>query len=163
MIINKEGKLFGKISIVDIAVVLILVLLAIGIYTRFSGNTKVVVSNGQKIQCTFVVKNLRQYSVDALKKGGPMFDKTSKELIGTITDVRVEPGKYNINMSDGTYKAAVPEDRYNVYVTVEFDGKAGDSGYYTAANKFLGAGSWVVVVTKYSECNAMVSSIGLVQ
>ena len=45
MIINKEGKLFGKISIVDIAVVLIVILLAIGIYTRFSGNTKVVVSN----------------------------------------------------------------------------------------------------------------------
>ncbi len=37
MIINKEGKLFGKISIVDIAVVLIVILLAIGIYTRFSG------------------------------------------------------------------------------------------------------------------------------
>ena len=48
MIINKEGKLFGKISIVDIAVVLIVILLAIGIYTRFSGNTKVVVSNAQK-------------------------------------------------------------------------------------------------------------------
>lgn len=163
MIINKEGKLFGKISIVDIAVVLIVILLAIGIYTRFSGNTKVVVSNGQKIECTFVVKNLRQYSVDALKKGGTMYDKTSKELIGTITDVRVESGRYNVNMMDGSYKEAIPEDRYNVYVTVEFNGKAGDSGYYTAANKFLGAGSWVTVVTKYSECGAMVTSIGLAQ
>ena len=131
MIINKEGKFFGKISIVDIAVVLIIVLLAIGVYTRFSGNTKVVVSNGQKIKCTFVVKNLRQYSVNALKEGGAMYDKTSKELIGTITDVKAEPGRYNVNMIDGSYKEAIPEDRYNVYVTVEFNGKAGDSGYYT--------------------------------
>ena len=114
MIINKEGKLFGKIRIVDIAVVLIVILLAIGIYTRFSGNTKVVVSNGQKIECTFVVKNLRQYSVDELKKGGAMYDKTSKELIGTITDVRVESGRYNVNMMDGSYKEAIPEGRYNV-------------------------------------------------
>ena len=91
------------------------------------------------------------------------YDKTSKELIGTITDVRVEPGRYNINMMDGSYKEAIPEGRYNVYVTVEFDGKAGDSGYYTAANKFLGVGSWVTVVTKYSECGAMVTSISLAQ
>ncbi len=92
-----------------------------------------------------------------------MYDKTSKELIGTITDVRVESGRYNVNMMDGSYKEAIPDGRYNVYVTVEFNGKAGDSGYYTAANKFLGAGSWVTVVTKYSECGAMVTSIGLAQ
>ena len=80
MIINKEGKLFGKISIVDIAVVLIVILLAIGIYTRFSGNTKVVVSNGQKIECTFVVKNLRQYSVDALKRAAQCMIRHQKSL-----------------------------------------------------------------------------------
>ena len=35
MIINKEGKLFGKISVVDILVVVLLVVAAFGVYTKF--------------------------------------------------------------------------------------------------------------------------------
>lgn len=159
MIINKEGKLFGKISIVDIAVVLIIAVLAIGIYSRFFGQSKVVVSSGQEIECTFLIRNVRSYTVDALKKGGNVYDKTSKELIGEITDVRQEDGMYNVNKIDGSFVQATPEDRYNVYLTVEFTGKAGESGYYTAANKFLGIGTTANMTTKYSEFGATVYAI----
>lgn len=159
MIINKEGKLFGKISIVDIAVILIAVLLAAGIYIRFSGSSNVVVSSGEKIECTFKVKNLRTYTVDALKKGGGLYDKTSKEYIGDITEVKVEEGNYKVNMQDGSFKSVTPPDRYNVYVTVQFKGKSGDSGFFTAANKFLGTGGSVNFTTKYADCGGIVYDI----
>ena len=50
-----------------------------------------------------------------------------------------------------------------IYVTVEFDGKASDNGYYTAANKYLGAGTSVGFTTKYAECESTVYSIGNVK
>ena len=157
--INKDGKLFGKISIIDIAVIVIIIALIVGAVIRFSGGSSKIVTSGEDIECTFIVRNLRQYTVDALKKQGPMFDKVSKEFIGDITDVRVEDGMYKVNMADGTFESSTPEERYNVYVTVKFKGKSGSNGYYTAANKFLGAGSSVNITTKYAECESTVYDI----
>lgn len=159
MIINKDGKLFGKVSIVDVAVVIIILVLAIGGYRMFSGNTGAVVSTGEKIECTFIVKNVRTYTVEALEKKGSLYDKTSKEYIGEIKDIKVEDGLYQVNMADGSFKQATAEDRYNVYVTVEFEGKASENGYYTAANKYLGAGTTLGITTKYAECESTVYSI----
>lgn len=160
MIINKDGKLFGKVSIADIAVVLAVIVLALGIYSRFSGrNGAVVTASGEPIECTFFVKNVRMYSVEAMQKGGPVYDRTSKEYIGDITDVRYEQGKYQVNMADGSFKEAVPEERYNVYMTVRFKGKVSDNGFYTAANKYLAAGTSVVFNTKYAQCESTVYTI----
>lgn len=162
MIINRDGKLFGKISIIDIAVVLIVVILAIGIYGKFSGGTATTVTSGEKIECTFLVKNIRMYTVEALQKGGGLYDKTSKEFIGDIKNVSYEEGKYFVNMADGSFKTIDnPEDRYNAYVTVEFLGKTSNKGYYTAANKYLAAGTTVLINSKYAECESTVYSIGL--
>lgn len=157
--INREGKLFGKISVIDIAVVLIVVLLAVGIYVKFSGNSKVQVSSGETISCTVLVKNVRMYTINALEKGGPVYDKTTKEYIGDIVDVTYEPGLSQVNMADGTYANIVPEERYNAYVTLEFTGKVSDNGYYTATNKHLGTGTNLVMTSKYSACEGMVDSI----
>ena len=93
MIINKDGKLFGKISIIDIAVVLIVVVLIAGIYVRFSGKAATnVVTDSQKVECTFLVKNVRMYTVEALQKSEKVYDKTSKEFIGDVTNVTYEDG-----------------------------------------------------------------------
>ncbi|MBQ3573467.1 MAG: DUF4330 family protein, partial [Clostridia bacterium] len=54
MIINKEGKIFGKISIIDIAVVLIIIVLAACIYIKFWGTTQTIATTAQDIECTFV-------------------------------------------------------------------------------------------------------------
>lgn len=159
MIINKEGKLFGKISVIDIAVILIIAVLAACIYIRFSGTTQTIATSGEDIGCTFLVRNIRSFSVDALERGGSVYDKTSKEYIGKITDVRIEAGEYQVNMADGSFKTISPDDRYNAYITVEFEGKVGENGYYTAANKYLAAGTTVVINTKYAQCESTVYSI----
>ncbi len=157
--INKDGKLFGKISIVDIAVVLIILILGFGIYAKFGGQAGAVVSSSEKIECTFLVKNVRNYTADALDKKGALYDKVSKEYIGDITKVVVKEGLYQVNMADGSFKQIAPEERYNVYVTVEFSGKASENGFYTAANKYLGAGTSAMITTKYAECESTVYSI----
>ncbi len=164
MIINKDGKLFGRISIVDIVVVLIVVVLAVGIFLKFSGkSTEAVATTGEEIECTFLVKNVRMYTIDALKKGGQLYDRVAKEYIGEITDVRYEDGKYQVNMADGSFMPAVPDERYNAYVTVEFTGKVNENGYYTATNKYLSVGSTVLFNSKYAQCESTVYSIGTVE
>lgn len=159
MIINKDGKLFGKISIVDIAVVLVIVLLAVGLAAKFGGKTSLNLSTNEKIQSTLLVRNVRMYSVEALQKGGELYDKTTKEYIGDITDVRYEAGEATVNMADGTFSVVPVEGRYNVYVTVEFTGKTSDKGYYTEANKQIGTGSTIVFNSKFAQCESTVVDV----
>lgn len=161
--INRDGKLFGKVSIIDIVVIALVIVLALGVYKMFADDSSAVVTSSEKVECTFIIKNVRSYTADALAKKGSLYDKVSKEYVGEITDVKVDDGLYQINMADGSFKQVVPEDRYNVYVTVEFDGKASDNGYYTAVNKYLGAGTSLGITTKYAECESTVYSISSVE
>ena len=99
---------------------------------------------------------------EVLKRLAPMVQKykTSKEYIGDVTDVTYEEGMYQVNMADGSFKPVAPEERYNVYVTVVFDGKTSNDGYYTKANKYLSTGTSLVFNTKYAQCESTVYSIG---
>lgn len=156
---KKDGKLFGKVSVIDIAAILILILLAVGVLVKFSGNQNVQVASGEALQCTVQVKNVRDFTVEALKKGGPVFDKTTKEYIGEITDVTSEPGTTMLLLTDGTYREVQTGDRYNAYVTIAFTGKAGDNGYYTATNKQMCTGSSIALNAKYSQCDGVIKSV----
>ncbi len=159
MIVNKDGKLFGKISIVDIAVLLVIVLLVVGLVSKFGGKTSLNLSTNEKIQCTLLVKNVRMFSVEALQKGGELYDKTTKEYIGDITEVNYVPGEATVNMADGSFAVVPVEGRYNVYVTVEFSGKISDKGYYTAANKQIGTGATIIFNSKFAQCESTVTDV----
>ncbi len=147
--INKEGKLFGKISIIDILVVLAIVVAALGIYTRFFvGNTKVETASSH-IEYRLKVQNVRIGTVEALERyKGAIYDTDTKEYLGDITAVEYTEATSGIETSNGQIKEAVLPERYDVLVTVNVDGKVNDSGYYTANNQALAAGSSYVFQAK---------------
>ena len=85
----KDGKLFGKISIIDIIVVLCVIVLAFGIYAKFTSNSDAVSSSEKaKIEYVYKVKGVRDFTIDAFKKGGPVYDQDTKEYMGEVTGVR---------------------------------------------------------------------------
>lgn len=160
---KKDGKLFGKISIIDICVVLIFVLLIAGLYIKFSGSSAVDMTSGQNIECTLKVEKVRQYTVDALTQGGAVYDESSKEYIGEIINVTSAPAEYSLEMADGSYDHVVLEDRYDAFVTVAFKGKAGENGYYTSSNRQMGVGGTVEMNTKFAQCEGTIVEIGVVE
>lgn len=159
MIINKEGKLFGKISVVDILVVAVLVVAVLGIYTKFfKTNERVTVSN-EIIEYKMSVKNIRQGSVDALSKLGPIYDTTTKEYMGEITEVSSVPAKGERTLGDGSVINAQIPDRFDVEFTVKVDGSSNNSGYYTKNNLLLCVGSKFVVSGKYVKTTGEICAI----
>lgn len=161
--LSKDGKLFGKVSIIDISVVLIFVLLIVGVLIKFSGNQTVEFVSGEPLECTLKVHGVRNYTVEALKKGGAVYDTTTKEYIGEIKDVWSEDSQTLVNMSDGSIKLADSDNRYNAFVKVSFTGKAAESGYYTASNRQIAAGSTILIASKYAQCTSHVVEVGKVQ
>ena len=149
--LNKEGKLFGKISIIDIIVILAIAVLAFGVYIRFiSPSATKVVTSKQKIEYTIEIKEVRIGSVEALKKGGEVIDTTINQSAGKIVDVIYENAVNTRIFNDGTISQTNIPERYNVKVKIQVDGKKGEAGYFTSTNQSLLIGGPLYFKTKYA-------------
>lgn len=158
--INKDGKLFGKISIIDILVILVIVIAAFGVYTRFfMGNEKVETASS-RIEYTMKVSEVRQGTVDALKNfKGEVYDDTTKEFLGEITEVTYRDAVKAVEMATGELKDSVIPERYDAFVTIRVDGKINASGYYTANNQPIAAGSNVVIYSKAAKTTGTIVDV----
>lgn len=156
---SKNGKLFGKISIIDLLVVVLVIILAAGVYLRFSGNNADQFVTGETYHCIVRVENVRTYTIDALSKGGKVYDSSTKEYIGTIEGVTSEPGSAAMTLADGSRVMAPMENRYHAYVTIAFDGKESGDGYYTAANQQISVGGTLQMRSKFSECEGKIVNV----
>ena len=163
MFIDKEGKLFGKVSIIDIIVVLAIVVAAFGVYNRFASANSKVETVTQNIEYTMIVKGVRQGTVDALEKGGQVFEATTKEYFGEIVGTDYVAAVDYEEMLNGEIKSVELPEKYDVTVTVRIDGKVNDSGYYTGSNAALNVGSRHVFYSKYAKTTGEIMSVKEVQ
>lgn len=157
--INKDGKLFGKVSIIDILVVIVIIAMAFGIYMRFFKTPEIVEVKTEKFTYTVRVDKVRIFSVDALENKGDIYDSETKEYLGKIVDVKWENFKDTGVKSDGTPVLIDYPDRYTVILKIETDGNISENGYYTASNRMISVGSEVQFESKYIETTGSVISI----
>lgn len=162
--INKDGKLFGKISIIDILVVLAIAVLALGVYSRFfTGNEKVETASS-RIEYTMKIKEIRLGTVNALADfKGPITSDTTKEYMGDIVDVTYTNAVKGVELDNGKMKESEIPERYDVTVTVQVDGNVNQSGYYTATNQVLTAGSNHVFSSKAAKTTGTIMDVYEIQ
>lgn len=158
--INRQGKLFGKISIIDILAIVAVVLIVLGVYIKFFAPSGEVVTSGHKIEYTMKFSEVRSYTVEAFQKGGTAADETTHEDMGKIVNVTAEPSKVTRDMADGSIVELEVPEKYDVYVTFQVDGKLSDTGYYTDKdNKIIGVGSRTTVNTKFAQSYGEIVSV----
>lgn len=155
---DKNGKIFGKVNIIDLVAILIVVLAIVGITIRF---TSIAAENvNQKAHFTYVVEieDVRIYSVNALKKMGTATDKQGN-VIGEITNVEYDKMvRQHVNENGEPVKVTTPL-RYVAKVTLESEGKDTDSGYFVGENTELSVGSSITMYTKYSNCSGKIVKV----
>ena len=79
-----------------------------------------------------------------------MYDSDTKEYAGEVVGVREEESVQSISLVDGTYKTVTVPNNYDVYVTIQVDGKYNSLGLYTNENKYIGAGQTLNAKTKFA-------------
>lgn len=88
MIIDENGKLFRKVSIIDILIVLVILLCIAGAVIRFSGLLGDNGSTPVQIEYVLRVRQIRDESVNAIMKKGELYSSLSDEAyLGTVTNV----------------------------------------------------------------------------
>ncbi|MBQ8526605.1 MAG: DUF4330 domain-containing protein [Clostridia bacterium] len=120
MIIDNKGKLFGKINIIDICVILIVVLALAMTYFKFNLSAHSdVVEYETTVTYTIQARNLRSFTLDGVEIGDKLYDHSSDKYSGTIVDKNITPATEYLTRADGTIvKTGLPE-RYDLELTVE--------------------------------------------
>ena len=121
-IIDKKGRLFGLINIVDLLIiVLLLALVAVGV-KRFGNKAAVGEATTKKGVITAEIKDVRDVTAKNVKVGDPIYDYDKGTLIGKILTAQVEPYKDKTEYQGKFFNAEVP-DKYRVIVTLDADVK----------------------------------------
>ncbi|MBR6523155.1 MAG: DUF4330 domain-containing protein [Clostridia bacterium] len=164
MIIDEKGRLFSKISIIDLAIVLLLVVAIAFVGFKVVGFGKTSEITEKKMQAheiTFRINGVRQATIDALEKsvGGVVCDARSKE-IGTLLRIEsVEPLINNMLNDDGSLTPVEVPEKYVVKVVVDADIiRTGDSIILPNKMKLL-IGSNMTISTKEIAVETAVTKI----
>lgn len=160
----KDGKLFGKINLFDFAIVILVIILIIAGATKFKTFDKTVDASAMgKIQYTFLIKDVRSYTADALESGDAVFDSATNINIGTITNVKKEPAKVTKSLADGSTKIFENEYKNDVILTIETPGTMSNTGYFANKSIELKVGSEKEIETLYMTSLGRVASISYIE
>lgn len=162
MIIDKYGRLFGKISIVDIIVILLAVLVFAGVYVRFTGNKGKAVVKNDTFNYTLNIENVRQATLDAIDDSVNTHFYNSQKTgddMGVLIGYEARPATRLVEKTDGTAVNAVVPDNHSITLMFEIQGKINDSGYYTSDMNKINVNSKYSIKSKYSAVEGVVTSI----
>ncbi len=165
-IIDKNGRLFGVISIIDVVLILILVVVAVSYYMKNS--VMETSGGGQKdvgIEIVIMAETLPSYLAESILVGDTIYDSTyaSGGAIGVVTKVEYLPSQTLAIFSNGTYQAVSAEDSYNLRVTVEGKGIYSEGRYSINRVYEIGVNAARFFTTKYATFVGRVQTVNVIE
>lgn len=160
---DKNGKIGGKVSIIDILAVLLVVVVVCGIAARYGSGVTNSVKTSKQFEYVLKVESVRQYTVDALKKMGKVTDKKSEKDLGEIVDVQVENATLQSTTASGELKNPELPGRYTCYVTIRANGKESSDNYILDDSTELSVGRNIELYSKYVKTSGDIKSVSVVE
>lgn len=148
--IDKNGKLFGKINIIDLLIILIIIAAlvfavlkatgSIGVETIFNGNQIT-----QKVRITFYGSYVNDFLPDCLTIGDPVKQYETLLDLGTLTSFSSEPA-YDNAFNDQTGEVVkVPKVNYCFLTfTCEAEGELSSTGFKVEDTVFVVGGNYYI-------------------
>jgi len=161
-LIDHNGRLFGKISIIDVLVILVVAALAAALSFKSNQTHTGTTVTSDTITYQVLATGVRGYVSDAVQVGDYMYDKdrTSGGTLGEITAVEVLEGTKLAELKDGSLAMAPAEDSVNLLLTIQGKGIVSEGRYLLNRIYDLGVNSSRNFYTQYAEFTGTVYSIG---
>jgi len=162
---DKNGRLFGKISIIDLFVVLLIIAIAAGIVFRFGFSGSVARNDESTIAYTVKINRVRQFTLDYHLQGigSRVYDRFSGNPIGVVTAVRYESYFENHRMPDGSIVNVELPGFLTIYVDIETRGFTTDRAIFTEESFELRVGGTLGLWFRYVNVNGSVINIDVIE
>lgn len=160
-IIDEHGRVFGKVSIIDFFVILIVIVIGAALYVKFNvldATNKTAASD--TITYTVTIYGVRGYTADAIETGDILYDKNGgANPVGTVTDVQKADAKKASEKADGTIVMGDYMGRYDVTLTVTANGTKNDGRCLVNKIYELNVNSVRTFKTKFCTFEAAITEI----
>jgi len=146
--IDKQGKLFNRVSIIDIAIIIAILALGFGFaYRRAAPHLDEVLRPDETFYVTFEVNRIRSLIVsDAVAVDDVFFRQHGRQPLGRIVDIERLPATEILRRRDGTAMLATMEERYALRITIEATGSINDVGFWANGNDHMAPGAEVQLI-----------------
>ena len=159
-ILDENGRIGGKISIIDVIVIAVCILVVCSIFVKFNNDdTRAAKMNEKTITYTVKIKSIRQGTVDAIRKGDIFRENIDQNPMGKVTDIKVEPATLKMTMNNGTWIDAPLENRYDMVLTLEKKADINDGHIYINRVYELNVNSAVTLLSKYVQFTGTITGI----
>ena len=160
-IIDKNGRLFGKISLLDIIIVAVVVFLAVVfVLGRFGGLKLPIATKKSNIDFTLTIK---AYNVEKTNKPpfevGSLLYSVNGEYIGKVTKVEVKPYTTKEKLADGTFFDYESPTAYDYFLTVEGNGTQSEKGIFAGGTFGLYPNNSITVTSRHFYGGVVVLSV----
>ncbi|SHM58532.1 protein of unknown function [Caldanaerovirga acetigignens] len=123
--IDKKGRLFGLINVIDLLVIILVVAVAARFVLNPQKNSSV--AEEKTIQVVMLVKDVRDATAKVIKEGDIVRETKTNNLLGKVTKVEVKPAETLVNTADGRVLSVLNPVLKDVYVTVEGSATVGEN------------------------------------
>ena len=159
-IVDDKGRLFGRISIIDALVVVVVIVLVIAAFTKFRvHDTPLASPDTVEVTYTVTIPGARITGVNLLRRGDRLFAQETGTYIGTITDIEVADAMSPEPLVDGTVVMASAEERYDVTMTIVSQGSMSGGRYFADRTYELNANVRIRMITRYYDFSGIIGTI----
>lgn len=154
---SEKKRIKWKLNLFDIGLMAVVLVAAVGLLAwKFIGNSPSAVdpnsgetgSKGtQTVRYVVELEQLHQQTAQRIAQGDEIYERTKKELMGTVETVEVVPARIlSKNQLDGTFVYAEVPERYNVTMEITAQGMEQEKGIVLGSGLEIRAGTSVRVL-----------------
>ena len=125
--IDEKGRLFGKVNIVDLIIVIIIVAAAAFVGMKFFG-PKSQVANTENVRITMFCDESPVYVVDQLEAGSEVWDSSNQVVLGTLKEWTTGDSMSPVTDAEGNVVEISREGYHSVRLVCEGTGIVSDHG-----------------------------------
>ncbi len=157
--IDKNGKLFGKINIIDLLIILIVAAALIFVALKVlapEGNSDA--PEASKVQISFYATEIEPGLEPSFVEGAPLYEDLTNVSLGELKSWSVEPAyEYQAGPNGEAVKVDIPNN-YFVNITAEASGSVTSDGLHVGSSLYcVGAHYTIHVGTAkiYASCSGI--------
>jgi len=158
---DKNGKLFGKISIVDLIVLLLVLAIAAGSVWRFTSPDAALNQADATINFTVRIEGVRDFTLENYRVGLRVYDRQAGQFIGHISNIRYTNFYESHPHFDGTVAWVAVPDRLTIYLDITANGRVTPTAVYVEGTYEIAAGSLRYINTKYVQTSGRIYSVDI--
>ncbi|MCL2753102.1 MAG: DUF4330 domain-containing protein [Defluviitaleaceae bacterium] len=156
---DKNGKIFGKISIIDLLVILAILAIIGGVAFRFLSPNAAISRGEAVITYTVRIDQVRDFTLVNYTEGLRVYEAVSNQFIGHLDSFRSEPRMQSETLLNGeNIEVALPEHSV-LYLTIKSYGRQTDQAIFAGGTFEINAGSWINLATRYSQVFGRIISV----